>query len=86
MLQHPLCPNLTKKVQKKVAQITNHNLLIMILLGGLSVNLIKCKLKPSKNQRKKFSCLFKVRRPSPSWGTRCAALVLRCSGLEPNEY
>ena len=39
MSQGPLCPNLTKKVQKEVSQIANCNLLSVMLLGGLSVNL-----------------------------------------------
>ena len=39
MSQGPLCPNLTKKVQKEVSQMANHNLPITMLLGGLSVNL-----------------------------------------------
>ena len=39
MSQGPLCPNLIKKVQKKVSQKANHNLPCMMLLGGLSVNL-----------------------------------------------
>ena len=39
MSQGPLCPNLTKKVQKEVSQIANRNLSLVILLGGLSVNL-----------------------------------------------
>ena len=37
--QVPLCPNLTKKFQKEVFQIVNHNLPLVMLLGGLSVNL-----------------------------------------------
>ena len=36
MSQGPLCPNLTKKVQKEVSQIANRNLSLVILLGGLS--------------------------------------------------
>ena len=39
MSQGPLCPNLTKKVQKEVSQIANRNLSLVILLGGLNVNL-----------------------------------------------
>ena len=39
MSQGPLCPNLTKKVQKEVSQKANHNLPCAMLLGGLSVNL-----------------------------------------------
>ena len=39
MSQGPLCPNLTQKVQKEVSQMVNHNFSLMILLGGLSVNL-----------------------------------------------
>ena len=39
MSQGPLCPNLTKKVQKEVFQIANRNLPSVMLLGGLSVNL-----------------------------------------------
>ena len=39
MSQGPLCPNLTQKFQKEVSQIANRNFPIMILLGGLSVNL-----------------------------------------------
>ena len=39
MSQGPLCPNLTKKVQKEVSQMANRNLSRVMLLGGLSVNL-----------------------------------------------
>ena len=39
MSQGPLCPNLTKKVQMEVSQIANRNFPLVILLGGLSVNL-----------------------------------------------
>ena len=37
MSQGPLCPNLTKKVQKEVSQMANRNLSCVMLLGGLSV-------------------------------------------------
>ena len=40
MSQGPLSPNLTKKFQKEVSQISNHNFPLVILLCGLSVNLI----------------------------------------------
>ena len=49
MSQGPLCPNLTKKVQKEVSQIANRNLSVVMLLGGLSVNL---------NHLKKFQSLW----------------------------
>ena len=39
MSQGPLCPNLTQKVQKEVSQMANRNFSLVILLGGLSVNL-----------------------------------------------
>ena len=39
MSQGLLCPNLTKKVQKEVSQMANHNFLHAMLYGGLSVNL-----------------------------------------------
>ena len=50
MSQGPLCPNLTKKFQKKVSQMANHNLSRVILLGGLSVNLnhLKTSFEPIK--------------------------------------
>ena len=38
MSQGPLCPNLTKKFQKKVSQMVNRNLSHPMLWGGLSVN------------------------------------------------
>ena len=44
MSQGPLCPNLTQKVQREVSQITNRNLPIAMLLGGLSVNLNHLKI------------------------------------------
>ena len=44
MSQGPLCPNSTKKFQKEVSQIANHNLSCVILLGGLSVNLNHLKM------------------------------------------
>ena len=45
MSQGPLCPNLTKKVQKEVSQIAHRNLSLVILLGGLSVNLNHLKIR-----------------------------------------
>ena len=39
MSQGPLCPNMTKKVQKEVYQMANRNLPHIILKGGISVNL-----------------------------------------------
>ena len=39
MSHGPLCPNLSKKVQKEVSQMTNCNLSCAMLYGGLSVNL-----------------------------------------------
>ena len=44
MSQGPLCPNLTKKVQKEVSQIANRNLSSVMLLGVLSVNLNHLKI------------------------------------------
>ena len=44
MSQGPLCPNLTKKVEKEVSQMANYNLSRVILLGGLSLH-----FKPPKN-------------------------------------
>ena len=44
MSQGPLCPNLTKKIQKEVSQIANHNFPLVMLLGGLSVNLNHLKM------------------------------------------
>ena len=44
MSQGPLCSNLTKKFQKEVSQMANRNLSLMILLGGLSVNLNHLKI------------------------------------------
>ena len=38
MSQGPLWPNLTKKVQKEVSQMANHNLSCAMLQCGLSVN------------------------------------------------
>ena len=45
MSQGPLCPNLTKKFQMEVSQIANRNFPLLILLGGLSVNLNHLKKK-----------------------------------------
>ena len=39
MSQGPLCPNLTQKVQKEVSQMAKCNFSLVILIGGLSVNL-----------------------------------------------
>ena len=44
MSQGPLCPNLTKKVQKEVSQMANRNLPCVMLIRWF-----KCKLKPPKN-------------------------------------
>ena len=43
MSQGPLCPNLTKKVQKEVSQMANHKLSCAMLYRWF-----KCKLKPPK--------------------------------------
>ena len=39
MSQDPLCPILTKRLQRKVSQMVNRNISLLMLLGGLSVNL-----------------------------------------------
>ena len=44
MCQGPLCPNLTKKVQKEVSQMANRKLSCAMLYRWF-----KCKLKPPKN-------------------------------------
>ena len=44
MSQGPLCPNLTKKVQKEVSQMANCKLSCAMLYRWF-----KCKLKPPKN-------------------------------------
>ena len=44
MSQGPLCPNLTKKVQKEVSQMANRKLSCAMLYRWF-----KCKLKPPKN-------------------------------------
>ena len=44
MSQGPLCPNLTKKFQKEVSQIANRNFALVMLLGGLNVNLNHLKI------------------------------------------
>ena len=46
MSQGPLCPNLTKKVQKEVSQMANRNLSCAMLYRWF-----KCKLKPPKKPR-----------------------------------
>ena len=46
MSQGPLCPNLTKKVQKEVSQMANRKLSCAMLYRWF-----KCKLKPPKNQQ-----------------------------------
>ena len=43
MSQGPLCPNLTKKVQKEVSQMANRKLSCAMLYRWF-----KCKLKPPK--------------------------------------
>ena len=50
MSQGPLCPNLTKKVQKEVSQMANRKLSCAMLYRWF-----KCKLKPPKND-----CLITV--------------------------
>ena len=65
MSQGPLCPNLTKKVQKEVSQIANRNLSLVILLGGLSVNLNHLKrqhilFRNYQNFVKEFGCVWQV--------------------------
>ena len=44
MSQGPLCPNLTQKFQKEVSQIANRKFPLVMLLGGLSVNLNHLKM------------------------------------------
>ena len=46
MSQGPLCPNLTKKVQKEVSQMANRKLSCAMLYRWF-----KCKLKPPKKVR-----------------------------------
>ena len=45
MSQGPLCPNLTKKVQKEVSQMANRKLSCAMLYRWF-----KCKLQPPKNE------------------------------------
>ena len=45
MSQGPLCPNLTKKVQKEVSQMANRKLSCAMLYRWF-----KCKLKPPKKE------------------------------------
>ena len=45
MSQGPLCPHLTKKVQKEVSQMANRKLSCAMLFRWF-----KCKLKPPKNR------------------------------------
>ena len=54
MSQGPLCPNLSKNVQKEVSQMANHNLSCAMLQGGLSVNLnyLKNDIKKMKEEQK----------------------------------
>ena len=51
MSQGPLCPNLTKKVQKEVSQMANRKLSCAMLYRWF-----KCKLKPPKNQTDQLLC------------------------------
>ena len=55
MSQGPLCPNLTQKVQMEVSQIANRNFLLVILLGGLSVNLNHRKTHMKKKDPRQFA-------------------------------
>ena len=48
MSQGPLCPNLTKKVQKEVSQMANRKLSCAMLYRWF-----KCKLKPPNNPKTK---------------------------------
>ena len=48
MSQGPLCPNLTKKVQKKVSQMAIHNFVMRD-----AIRWFKCELKPSKNTKRR---------------------------------
>ena len=50
MSQGPMCPHLTKKVQKEVSEMANCNLSCVMLLGGLSVNLNHLKRISEKHQ------------------------------------
>ena len=49
MSQGPLCPNLTKKVQKEVSQMANSKLSCAMLYRWF-----KCKLKPPKKMGERF--------------------------------
>ena len=51
MSQGPLCPNLTQKFQKEVSQIANRNFPLVMLLGGLSVNLNHLKRKMERRKK-----------------------------------
>ena len=67
MSQGPLCPNLTKKVQKEVSQMANRKLSCAMLYRWF-----KCKLKPPNNPLLSAHALSK-RRPSgrSNNGQRC---------------
>ena len=56
MSQGPLCPNLTKKVQKEVSQMANRKLSCAMLYRWF-----KCKLKPPKNEPSSMKSYVKVR-------------------------
>ena len=69
MSQGPLCPNLTQKVQKEVSQMANHNFSLVILLGGLSVNLNHLKISRTgcrARQIKEHTLLQKQKNPEKS--------------------
>ena len=58
MSQGPLCPNLTKKVQKEVSQMANHKLSCAMPIGGLSVNLNHLKMGSQFIMQRKLSEIF----------------------------
>ena len=64
MSQDPLCPNLTKKVQKEVSQMANHKLSCAMLYRWF-----KCKLKPPKKgeintvEKSKLKCTLVLTPP-----------------------
>ena len=60
MSQGPLCPNLSKKVQKEVSQMTNRNL-PHVMLCDLSVNLNHLKIVILDNIFSHLSANFEVK-------------------------
>ena len=84
MCQAVLSPNLTKKFQWEVSQIANNRFPLVMLLGGLSVNLNHLKRKKIKMSKENIENLIEVLNSSSSAGINKCMQILK--GVQDNSH